>query len=55
MPRPPDIEQLIAKSLDEFNVEDFVHPDFNGIGAHRIVSDLEFHHFKIIKLEPNSP
>lgn len=46
------VMELIASSLDNFDVEDFVHPEFNGIAAHRIVSDLEFHHFKIIKLEP---
>ena len=52
MAHPSDIEQLIAKSLDEYNVEDFIDPDFNGIAAHRIVSDLEFNNYKIIKLVP---
>ena len=52
MAHPSDAEQVIARSLDNFDGDDFYDPDFIGIAAHRIVADLEFHHFKIIKLEP---
>lgn len=43
-------KELIVEALDEFDVEDFVDTDFNGIAADKIIAKLEWSNFKIVKL-----
>jgi len=45
-------EQVIMQALDNFHYEDFCDGNFLPVAAQRIISDLEFRNFKIIKLEP---
>ena len=47
-------EQIIMQALDNFNSDDFCDGNFLPVAAQRIIADLEFRHFKIIKLEPSS-
>lgn len=42
---------IIADAIDEFNVEDFVDPDFTAICADKIIADLEFRGFRILQFE----
>jgi hypothetical protein len=42
--------EVIMAVLDEFNVEDFVDENFNGIAAHKIITSLEWHNFRIVPL-----
>lgn len=39
---------IIAEALDDFNVEDFVDPDFNANAADKIIADLEDAGFRIV-------
>jgi hypothetical protein len=41
---------LIIEALDEFDVEDFIDPDFNSIAADKIVAKLDWANFKIVKM-----
>ncbi len=45
---PMDAVQIIVQSLDQYFDNN---GDFLDVAARRIVADLEFHHFKIIKFE----
>lgn len=38
---------VIADALDDFNVEDFVDPDFTANAADKIIADLEDAGFRI--------
>lgn len=48
-------EQIIMQALDGFNSDDFCDENYLTAAAQRIIADLEFRHFKIIKLEPKVP
>ena len=50
-----DAKEIIARALDDYDTDDFISVEWSEIAAHRIVSDLAFHHFKIVKLEPALP
>ena len=54
VPRLSTAEQIIAQALDNFNSDDFCDASFLTVAAQRVISDLEFHNFKIIKLAPKT-
>lgn len=42
---------IIAEALDEFDVEDFVDVDFEAICADKIIAELEWNNYRIVKVE----
>lgn len=44
-------KKIIAEVLNEFDTDDFVQPEFIEAAAHKIVSQLEWSGFRIIKME----
>jgi len=46
-----DALAVIAAALNEFDVEDFIDEDFNRAAAAKIVAELEWQNFRIVKME----
>lgn len=50
-PTPPasDAKKIIADTINQFNSDDFVQAEFPEVVAHRIISELEWRGFRIVK------
>ena len=44
-----DAKAIIADTINQFNSDDFVQAEFPEVVAHRIVSELEWRGFRIVK------
>ena len=44
-----DAKKIIADTINQFNSDDFVQAEFPEVVAHRIISELEWRGFRIVK------